>query len=373
MVKFIPKNYNSLKIVSNIHKLKSLDYLSSDVFDLEEKYMMILRHLTIKKNPERGASQTEISRVTEHAEKEFRMRRRIMVKRLRGTNRIMGLIPTGYVYEKKEDKHRFKKDESTFHLTFKGMLAILSNGMSIKKNHLFKNYINVISDLLDNKKIVKFIEEYFILQIHVFLLWHYLAGIQLKKQKEHEIYFHEFFKKLEMSDFEIFAQNIIGKKIKTGEKKEYDVIRKIFLDYATSSYIIRTLKEEDVIPSSTTFLEWKEVNSDLSIGEIPYSNRHKYELHRLIDFWSVFLVDVYSLNNNLDDVMEKLVYQDLIETQDEYDKEFRYMLKQKSKPLGIKIKLPLIVNDFIKKKRNRRDTRSQYSDSEDFGKIHDIS
>ncbi|MCE9652417.1 MAG: hypothetical protein K8Q89_05090 [Nitrosarchaeum sp.] len=361
--------------MSNIHKLKSLYYLSSDVFDLEGKHKMILRHLAIKKNPERGASQTEISRVTEHhAEKKFRMRRRIMVKRLRGTNKIMGLIPTGYVYERKENKHRFKKNESTFHLTFKGMLAVLSNGMSIKKNYLFKNYINMISNLLDNKKIVKFIEEYFILQIHVFLLWHYLAGIQLKKQKEHEAYFHEFFQKPEMSDFEIFAQNIIGKKIKTGERKEYDVIKEIFLDYATSNYIIKTLKEEDVIPSSTSFLKWKKVNSDLSIGEISYSDRHKYELHRLIDFWSVFLVDLHGLNNGLDDVMEKLVYQDLNEedVQEEYDKKFKYMLKQKSKPLGIKIKLPLIVSDFIKKKRNRRDTRSQYSDSEDFGEIHDI-
>lgn len=322
--------------MTKIYKLKRLDYLSSEIFGLDKEYTMILHYLANKKNPEKGASQTEIGRYTERADN--KMPRRNAVKRLRGTNRIMGLIPTGYVYEKKEDKHRFKKNESTFHLTFKGMLASLSYGINIRKIYLFKNFNIMILDLVGNKKIAKLIEEYLVSQIRLFLLWHHIAGIQLKKQIENEYYFHEFFKKPDVSDFEFFSQNLSHYLKNDGNKQtNHDKIREIFLDYATSNYIIRILKNQDIIPSSTSFLKWKEVDSDLSIGMIENTDKHKYELHRLLDYWSIFLTDLQ--NYNLDDLLKNYVYEQPIENeQEDYDKKFKNIVRKKLQSVNARIK-----------------------------------
>ena len=108
--------------------LENIQFLSDQVISLDKSYRMILRCLVNKNNSELGASLAEICRFTANAEPP--LLRKGVSMRIHGTNRTIGLIPLDFIYQKKEKKHRWGKQESTFHITFKGLMAVLGCGIS---------------------------------------------------------------------------------------------------------------------------------------------------------------------------------------------------------------------------------------------------
>ena len=140
-----------MKKTGTYNQLENLQLLSGQVFNLEPPYRFILKYLAMKKNPEKGASLADICRFTSNSEPP--LTRRKVSKKIQGTNQTIGLIPIEYLFQKKENKHRWGQQESTYHLTLKGMLATLSTGIHLDKIYLYQNYINYISDFLQDAKI----------------------------------------------------------------------------------------------------------------------------------------------------------------------------------------------------------------------------
>ena len=166
------------KIGTN-NDLKNLQFLSGEVFVLDEEYQIILKHLLRKKQPEKGATLTSISKFTQNANEEFS--RRLITKRLRGSPRRMGLVPYEYLYEKKENTHRYCTDETTFHLRFKGMLATLSLDYSLDEIYLYKEYLNYLTTFVNDRNLMKLIDKFFKIEVHLFLFLHFIYGINLTK------------------------------------------------------------------------------------------------------------------------------------------------------------------------------------------------
>ena len=223
----------------------------------------------------------------------------------------MGLIPNEYVIPKKEQKRRYGKDEITFHLTFKGLFGALASGVSLKRIYIYKKFLNAVDLYVKDKKINKIIKKYYELQIHAFLLWHYVYGIQLKNMTMFQIYY-SVLDKNEFNHADFFGirihPNIINEYHNTekiqgefnlrnstrerGKEKIFVTeIMNIFSSYFIYKGIINVLRVNGIIPTAHDLLkpDIDSVDSDEAL-----------DFDRLIDYWSNYIEGVYLAESSSD-------------------------------------------------------------------------
>jgi len=281
----------------------NLNFLAKSIFDLDDEYQKILRILASQKEYIIGINQTRITHYFKNSEKS--LTRRTVNKKLFGARKTMGLIPTEYVTPRKENKKRYGKSEITFHLTFKGLFGALASGVPLKRISIYKNFLKVIDHYITDKKINHIIKQYYELQIHSFLLWHYIYGIQLKKTTLFQTYYSDLDKR-EFSHIEYFGiklnyniikaskeNEIIFKKnntrnfgnIKEEESKDFvNEITSVFSSYFTYKGIISLLRISGMIPTTDDFLK-PHIDIDYSNEDIIFD--------KLINDWSIYIESVY--------------------------------------------------------------------------------
>jgi hypothetical protein len=172
------------KIGTYPSSVQNLQFLSNEVFNLneEDEFREILKYLLTIPHPEEGTNLTTISN-------NIQSTRKIITNRLRGSSRIEGLVPLEYLNEKNENKHRWGKDQTSFHLRFKGMLAALSLGYSLDKIYLYDEYLKYLRNFVRENKLLTLIDHFLKSQIHLFLLYHYYHKINLKKTINFDSYY----------------------------------------------------------------------------------------------------------------------------------------------------------------------------------------
>jgi len=188
--------------------------MSAFVYALPIEYQNIIKYIA-----EHGYGNiTNIAKYTKNSEN-YPLERWAVKKRIYGTSRFQGLLDTDYVIEKLENKYRYKKQERTFYLTSKGIIASLAT-TPLKNNISFKKIIEFANNHTKGKNQSKFIEEFIISQLKYFLAYQYIQGTQLTWQKNAWEMYSKF-----LSDSE-FALDVEIK-----DKKIMSEFRKLFEDY----------------------------------------------------------------------------------------------------------------------------------------------
>lgn len=189
------------------HKI-SLETLSEAIFQLPEGHKGIIYRIA-KKGP---GILTEITKETERYGK-WETDRWSAKNRIYGSAKFFGLIPCEYLVQKVHDRPQRGKQGKIFCLTTKGMLAALSTGLNLDEIYLYKKYVDFIyqrlnfkvkkigenkvpteEDLLDKKRLHNIIENFIKTRIKLFLIWHYVNGVQLQRQIATQNYFTDFYR-----------------------------------------------------------------------------------------------------------------------------------------------------------------------------------
>jgi len=200
--------------------LLTLRKLSSFVFDLSPDYQNIIRYIA-----EHGSGNiTKISQFTKNSEI-YPLDRWAVKKRIYGSTRLQSLLDRDYLLEKFEDRRRYNKQEKTFYLTSKGILASLQT-TALTNNVSFRNILDFANRVSKGKKQSRFIQEFITSQIKYFLAYLYIQGTQLTWQNDTWLIYRKF---LEDSDS--------GLSIDIKNKELILEFRKIFEDYV----ILRSL------------------------------------------------------------------------------------------------------------------------------------
>lgn len=199
----------------------TLRKMSSFVFDLPIDYQNIIKYLA-----EHGSGNiTNISQFTKNSE-DYPLERWAVKKRIYGSSRFQGLLDRDYLIEKLEDKHRYKKQERTFYLTSKGILASFVT-ISLKNNISFRNILDFANHVTKGRKQSRFVEEFIISQIKYFLAYLYLQGVQLTWQKDIWITYDNFLRDSEFGiDIEIDNKEIMSEFRKLFE--DYVILRSVY-------------------------------------------------------------------------------------------------------------------------------------------------
>ena len=192
----------------------TLRKMSAFVYALPIEYQNIIKYIA-----EHGFGNiTNIAQFTKNSEN-YSLERWAVKKRIYGTSRFQGLLDADYLIEKLENKHRYKKQERTFYLTSKGIIASLAT-TPLKNNISFKNVIEFANLATKGKKQPKFIEEFILSQIKYFLACQYIQGVQLTWQQNAWRVYYNF-----LSDSEF------GIDIQIKNKEIMLEFRKLFEDY----------------------------------------------------------------------------------------------------------------------------------------------
>ena len=294
----------------------NLNFLAKSIFELDEEHQKILRILARQDEDLIGINQTQITRIFGNTTDS--LTRKTIHKKLFGTNKTMGLIPTEYVVQRKENKKRYGKSEVTFHLTFKGLFGALASGVPLKRIYIYKKFLNAVDHYITDTKLNKIIKEYYELQIQSFLLWHYIYGIQLRKLTTFQSYYSELDKR-EFSHTNSFGitlnPNIIRasrepiykvsydlddyyvmhlvKKKQEENKEDIAKMHNVFSSYFIYKGIISLLRTNGKIPTTEDFLK-----PDFDIGD----TREDIIFDKLINDWSIYIESVYQAKS-LDDAL----------------------------------------------------------------------
>ncbi len=259
----------------------SLNSLSRMVFNLGHEEEMILKKLAY----EEGANLSAITkfclnetssdgRIKNYTENEISNIRRKLSRILQGgKSQTTGLVVNEFVLLRKENKHRWKQDEKTYFLSFKGLIACLSLGISLKKNTLFQGYLKFLINFLKNKNTVKILEEYFQNEIHVFLLWNAIHGINLTKLKHSSEYYKNTIEKINSLDFYSVPPRYFK-----GSKQ-------IYVKYFASKYIIED-RWNALFLNQGDFIKWENEEDDFQIGNLAPEGEHLPYLIKLITNWT---------------------------------------------------------------------------------------
>ncbi len=199
------------------HKI-SLKTLSDAIFQLPKGHKGIIYRIA-KKGP---GILNEITKETE-SYGDWATDRWSAKNRIYGSDKFFGLIPCEYLVEKEHDTPQRGKQGKIFCLTTKGMLAALSTGLNLDEIYLYKKYIDFIyqrlnfkvkkvgwdkvptvEDLLDKKRLRDIIENFIRTRINLFLIWHYVNGLQLQKQIATQNYFADFYRNINEYFYEKF-------------------------------------------------------------------------------------------------------------------------------------------------------------------------
>jgi len=322
------------KKATYVGKLRNLWYLSDQVFQLDDNYKFILKCMIQKSDAEKGINEAEIVRFFERSEDDVKIKREAIHKRLFGSPTLFGLYNSEYVMIKKENKHRWGQQEKTFHLTVKGLFASISTKIPIEKIYLFKDYINFIDDIIDDKRIVSIIKQKIISDISIFLLWHKINGIQLQKLTLRHEYIEEFFNKPFLKDFIYFSSGLADEQM-TNEVKKY------FTEHFALENILSLFRQEGFIPSREDFLKF-EGDDEVKFGKIVKQDAFKANFNLFIDQWPFFIESLHRVGGkkNYELFRDEYFERPLQYSFDINNSDVQPRIKKLLKNEGIKISFP---------------------------------
>lgn len=226
----------------------NLSYLSQSVFRLKQEEKIILQYLS-----EKPLNAYQICNKTEKYGK-VNLRRTGVMNWLNGTQSRPGLIGLDFVTKKIVKTPKNKKDQATYHLTTKGMMACLTKVNPIERIYLFDRYCKFICERIDDFNLFGIVKNFIKSQIEVFLLWHYIHGINLHELISSQSYFERFFEHVDSDFYKQFQK--YGKLIPKASKS-------ILENHNISS---NTLYFLDMIanPENTKYLKLMGLDKDLS-------------------------------------------------------------------------------------------------------------
>ncbi len=157
--------------------------MSQSIFDLDKYEKRILKFLALKGPMNLIQLSKQAIGLERWGLKDF----------LYGSPTHMGLIPHEYVSVTPRNKK-----ENKYQLTTKGILASIGI-VPLKSNVTFQKYVEFVSQYLPTKGSNVFIKKCVTEFMKFILVWHYLSGINLTKQKYSNSYYMEFFDKIKNS------------------------------------------------------------------------------------------------------------------------------------------------------------------------------
>lgn len=278
------------------HKITP-ETLSEEIFQLPGAYKGIIHHIA-KNGP------SILNEITEKTENlgEWKCTRWTAKKKINGTSRFFGMVDCEYLIQKDPKTNRHGNAEKIYFLTTKGMLAALSTGLDIDEIYLYKKYIYWISKRLkikikrmnshkindvklDENKLIKIIDGFIKSRINVFLLWHYVCGIQLQRQTATQAYFVNFFNNTD----EYFNNKFPKIKDKDLVRFSKSVLRDNFV-YSKNLHALDNIAD--------TTKDWKFPNEDDSVKQ------HMFEKIAMISYyvwyWPYHMEKIQQIGNNID-------------------------------------------------------------------------
>ena len=177
------------KMISSAQKL-GMTSIADTVFNLDNGCKGIL-HILAKHGGQYIWNMTKLSKI-EHTR--WELNQRLVYRRLFGTTTLFSLLDKEYVIVQPFREKRSGNPTKLYTLTLKGMLAALSTDLTIDEIKQFQNYIKFVCSKITDVKLKTLIKNYIKGQIHVFLIWHAIHGIQLQSQTGSNEYFSYFFK-----------------------------------------------------------------------------------------------------------------------------------------------------------------------------------
>ncbi len=166
-------------------------------------------------------------------DEEVRMSRPYLHRRLVGSSKIFGLQEKEYISSLGTINRRWGEQQN-YHLTVKGILAVLSSGISFKEIYLVDEFLSLASIFLRYRKTLTIIKELIKNEILVFLAWHAFNGIQLQKLVNSQKYYENINSILWNKD--IYCGSI--------DKKAFQELQKIWKSYHISQDAISILQKE---------------------------------------------------------------------------------------------------------------------------------
>lgn len=171
---------------NRVHKTSiNLKNLSHEVFDLDKQYKTMLQGIAIN-GP---LNEAKIQGFIDNSDDEkVRMSRPYLHRRLVGSSKIFGLQEKEYLSSLGTINRRWGEQQN-YHLTVKGILAVLSSGISFKEIYLVDEFLSLASIFLRYRETLTIIEELIKNEILSFLAWHAFNGIQLQKLVNSQKYY----------------------------------------------------------------------------------------------------------------------------------------------------------------------------------------
>jgi len=197
--------------------------LSKEVFSLDNVNREILHCIAVK-------GPTDLTKIEiwlkEKLDEKESLKRWGIKNRIFGNTKHKGLLSSGYIFNKK-----FKPNQKNylFYLLPKGILASFAT-TSPRTNYFFKEVIKYADNNTKGKKFKKYIEEYLLCQIELFLSYHYVQGLQLTWQNTTD-YYYDFLDNLK-SGFTLLTENMDQLRDFSDLIKRYVVLYSVF-EYLT--------------------------------------------------------------------------------------------------------------------------------------------
>lgn len=241
----------------------TLRKMSTFVFDSSPDYQNIIKYIA-----EHGSGNiTKISQFTKNSE-EHPLDRWAVKKRIYGSSRFQSLLDRDYLIEKLEDKHRYKKNEKTFYLTSKGILASFST-TTLQNNIAFRNVLEFANRITKGKKQTRFLQEFVVSQIKFYLAYLYIQGIQLTWQNDTWLTYNNFLRT---------SENYLQLKIKN--EQTMSEFRKLFEEYVILIFVYYYLGGRVSKHFSSEQINlWRYIND----SKLPKINKEK-------KLWEVFVM-----------------------------------------------------------------------------------
>lgn len=273
---FMPKNKKFIKSNTFYPRRLNLTKTSTQVFNLDEIYLHILKCISYNGPSKESQIIKYINK--EHSKSDF-ISREIIRKKIIGSSQTLGLL-----------KHEFLfKHDHKFHLSVKGMIASLSQKSNIKKNKLYLKYIEFVSKFITDQKIMGVLEEIIMSDIQYFLAWHFTTGISLKKTLTYHNYQNDFLHLHTINeDFLKYGEDISDKSL----KMEFENSQNQFLQ---KHYLVGQLVNNGKLPQSIVISE--NIFSDTKLNKKKIAKvKEEVTITYLILSWSKIMNELVRVN-----------------------------------------------------------------------------
>src|SRR6267143_112880 len=222
--------------------ISQISKLSKGVFVLESIEQTILKFFSVN-GP---GNQNEITKFVTNSEDHKKWNRWSIRRKILGSKTIFGLVPGEYIFEKPAGKYRWRKQEKTYYLTLKGILASLSFNIKFEKSYPFEILFDFIGRHNNSPEIIDLAKKYIGNQINFFLAWHVIRGFQLNKLSASYAYYRIFVNENWKDTVSVLPFDEVDK------KKVADMI-KITSDYIFTKDRLTKLENEKHIPDIPIF------------------------------------------------------------------------------------------------------------------------